>query len=258
MSICASSTYASNISEPISALLGITASTVGLLVFIAIQRHRDIPYGLLIRVLITLSGSTLAMSPLLHETSAPFVRVITPLVPILSCVAMALLSIEISRETGRGTVDVMPVNYIVYAVFGTAASFLFILLITVLDTNTAWRVAAIVAIICTLLIVPFLPSGSSNAAVFAMNKLPEDEDAKDRTFRTRDAVAAKYGLTKREAQVLLFLLQGKSRNEIAEALGLSTWTVKDYIGEIYSKIGVHTRSELMTLLAGERSEDVHL
>ena len=47
----------------------------------------------------------------------------------------------------------------------------------------------------------------------------------------------RLGLTRREAQVLLLVGQGKNPVEIAEALGMSDRTVKKHLQHIYRKFG---------------------
>jgi DNA-binding CsgD family transcriptional regulator len=50
-------------------------------------------------------------------------------------------------------------------------------------------------------------------------------------------------LTKREAEVLFEVTQGKTNPEIATTLSLSIGTVRKYLEHIYSKLGVQTRAE---------------
>jgi DNA-binding CsgD family transcriptional regulator len=51
------------------------------------------------------------------------------------------------------------------------------------------------------------------------------------------------GLTKREAEVLFQVTQGKTNPEIATTLSLRIGTVRKYLEHIYSKLGVQTRAE---------------
>ena len=51
------------------------------------------------------------------------------------------------------------------------------------------------------------------------------------------------GLTKREKEVLERLAQGLDNNTIAQDLGIAKQTVRNYITQIYEKIGVHSRAE---------------
>ncbi len=52
----------------------------------------------------------------------------------------------------------------------------------------------------------------------------------------------KLGLTPRVAEVLLWVAQGKTNPEIATILGISEWTVKKHVIEIFDKLNVETRT----------------
>ena len=57
------------------------------------------------------------------------------------------------------------------------------------------------------------------------------------------APAAAHGLTGRELEVLDLVAQGKSNANIARALYITTKTVKYHVTGIFSKLGVHNRTE---------------
>ena len=48
-------------------------------------------------------------------------------------------------------------------------------------------------------------------------------------------------LTQREKKVLALIIEGKSNPEIADALVISTHTVKAHIESLYRKLGVHNK-----------------
>jgi DNA-binding NarL/FixJ family response regulator len=50
------------------------------------------------------------------------------------------------------------------------------------------------------------------------------------------------GLTPREAEVLLWVAQGKSNSDVATILGMSDKTVKIHLGHVYEKLGVESRT----------------
>ena len=50
-------------------------------------------------------------------------------------------------------------------------------------------------------------------------------------------------LSEREREVLDLIASGATNREIAEALHLSPWTVKEYTGTVYKKLGVRNRTE---------------
>lgn len=54
----------------------------------------------------------------------------------------------------------------------------------------------------------------------------------------------RYGLTKRECDVILSVLEGLTNPEIAERFSLSEQTVKHHLSHIFDKLGVYSRLEL--------------
>jgi DNA-binding CsgD family transcriptional regulator len=64
----------------------------------------------------------------------------------------------------------------------------------------------------------------------------------DRVF---EAFLAKYAVTGRERDIILKLVEGKSNVDIARELVLSVATVKTHVHNIYAKIGVASRYDLL-------------
>lgn len=58
-------------------------------------------------------------------------------------------------------------------------------------------------------------------------------------------IAAAYGLTKRESEMMRHLLQGLSTKQIAATLGISPYTVQEHFTAIFEKTGVRSRRELV-------------
>lgn len=60
-----------------------------------------------------------------------------------------------------------------------------------------------------------------------------------------------YGLTGKEAEIALLIASGKSPEEAAEALGILVSTVRGHLKKAFSKINVHSQSELASrILSG--------
>ena len=57
----------------------------------------------------------------------------------------------------------------------------------------------------------------------------------------------KEQLTKQEEKILNLLLENKSNKEIADALFVSVSTVKTHINNLYKKLNVQSRNEVITL-----------
>jgi DNA-binding NarL/FixJ family response regulator len=59
-----------------------------------------------------------------------------------------------------------------------------------------------------------------------------------------------YGLTKREQEIAELIRNGCRNGKIAEKLGISHGTARNYISTLYSKLGVATRREAVRLISG--------
>lgn len=60
----------------------------------------------------------------------------------------------------------------------------------------------------------------------------------------------KFGVTKREREIIEFILKGCSNNEIEKQLFISGKTVKNHVYNIYRKAGVNSRSQLIKTILG--------
>jgi len=60
-------------------------------------------------------------------------------------------------------------------------------------------------------------------------------------------------LSKREAQVVRCLAEGLTNREIAQRMGLSQHTIKNYLFRIFDKLGVSNRVELLFMTLSQRS-----
>lgn len=61
-------------------------------------------------------------------------------------------------------------------------------------------------------------------------------------------------LNEREAKICKYVAQGSSNRAIAHKLRLSEQTVKNYLGEIFRKVGVDNRVQLALLSAKRQSK----
>lgn len=68
-----------------------------------------------------------------------------------------------------------------------------------------------------------------------------------------EAFASDHGLSAREMEVLSYLVKGRSAPFIRDELCISLNTVSSHIKHIYSKLGVHSRQELLDLVEREMS-----
>ena len=71
----------------------------------------------------------------------------------------------------------------------------------------------------------------------------------DRFAARAEELAAEYRITARESEIMLQLARGRSAAFIADELVCSPATVRTHMKNIYAKLGVHSKQELIDLFA---------
>ncbi|WP_413988641.1 response regulator [Labrys okinawensis] len=72
----------------------------------------------------------------------------------------------------------------------------------------------------------------------------------DQATSEADQLRARFALTQREAEVLVWIARGKSNRDIGDILGLSPRTVNKHLEQIYVKLGVENRASAAVLASG--------
>ena len=230
----------------IAVVVAAVACCVSLLYY-SKARSRDMQFGLAMRVCLTLAGCSLAALPVLAQWEPVLLQVLCTGTFILQGVTMIMFSIIMCYEMHEPVISVIPVNFAVFAVSDALACIFCFNAFQLPDSTSSWNIVSLLAVVATLAVVPFLPSRSSKASTFSLDVLPENQSIEERAARSRARLIEQYGLSTREGEVLDLILQGKSRQQIAEELSISAWTVRDHTSSIYSKTGVHSAKELMAL-----------
>ena len=65
----------------------------------------------------------------------------------------------------------------------------------------------------------------------------------------REAFHQRYGLSKRESEVVDLVLHGHANAEIAATLQMAPNTVKKHLSRVFDKVGVNSRGKLLSRLA---------
>lgn len=65
--------------------------------------------------------------------------------------------------------------------------------------------------------------------------------------------ASSFGLTSREEEVAILVCEGKSNPAIGHELGVTRRTVENHLRTIYQKVGVNSRTQLVSRLLGSRA-----
>lgn len=97
----------------------------------------------------------------------------------------------------------------------------------------------------TLLLIQLLSQQSNIELLTLSSRSAVQDEAR------LERVAAAYSLSKREAEVLAYLAQGRTVAYVSDALFISTNTVDTHVRHIYGKMGIHSRQELLDLVRAE-------
>ncbi|MGI6217496.1 MAG: helix-turn-helix transcriptional regulator [Coriobacteriales bacterium] len=96
-------------------------------------------------------------------------------------------------------------------------------------------------------------AGDSGVQVHASES---DTDGNNSRNLKCEAIARKYGLSKREVDVFELLARGYSSAGIQSTLYIAQGTVNYHTRNIYSKLGVHSKQELIDLVDSESLDDL--
>lgn len=100
-----------------------------------------------------------------------------------------------------------------------------------------------------LLVAIYLMSASNLKTRWGMVAIDDSEEKIGLTFEQSCLVLAeKWGLTKRESEIVALMVKGRDRQVIAEKLYISDGTVKVHTRNIYQKMGIHSKQELIDLV----------
>jgi DNA-binding CsgD family transcriptional regulator len=82
----------------------------------------------------------------------------------------------------------------------------------------------------------------------------EIQESSDISGREYDHIYANYGITNREKEIIQLIFSGKSNKEIGEILFISVKTVKYHVYNVYRKIKIKNRIELIKLFMNKNNK----
>lgn len=110
----------------------------------------------------------------------------------------------------------------------------------------------LVAALCVVLISSAaIPDIRTEARPWGFASLIPVQSPEARRQQRISTLAEEAGLTPREYEAFLLLVEGKSRSDIADTLVIAVGTAKAYVHNIYAKLGVHSYNEFRRLVDGE-------
>lgn len=158
------------------------------------------------------------------------------------------------------------VGMLTYSVFS-------LLWISSLEARSELAVCALIAIVCALVFIvsvhPRLLYEKSASDLASSDELNEYAVEGDHTIpveansiglslmlaRRCALLGQEHGLTKREAEVLNLLAQGRTKTAICQLLTISEGTVRTHTSRIFNKLGINSQQELIAIVYGDDVED---
>ena len=114
------------------------------------------------------------------------------------------------------------------------------------------------------LATPSLNTHAAGVDTPAQEATIQQEDAGDDTSQAESALsqsevmanltAERFGLSPREADVLRLLVAGESTAKIQDMLCIAPGTFNYHMHNIYSKLGVHSRQELLVSIYNQQEQ----
>ena len=120
----------------------------------------------------------------------------------------------------------------------------------ILPLNLDAESLAVVVLWMLLVALAFMRQHQSPELRLFAGFAPSLSKSEDRQPERLAAIAERFGLTAREADIMGLYAQGRSRAFISAQLVISENTVRDHLKNIYRKLDVHNKQELIDLIEG--------
>lgn len=166
----------------------------------------------------------------------------------------AVIVISFATIAAMGHADELPVSFIVACAYGLYTLFALVgrgarFALEGVDVDPAGLALGVwIAYFCMQALYPSVAQWLSDYRNLEAPPVLSISEAL--TERCGD-LASRYGLTQREAEICRFLGRGHSSQYVSQVLLISDSTVRTHIKNIYRKMGVVCREELIALIDGE-------
>jgi DNA-binding CsgD family transcriptional regulator len=229
----------------IEELVAISAIVVLLsyLVFILPQNRFPLQIRCIFAFVVLLAGLQVLALTNDYQFSYLF-DVVTTAVELFAHLAQWMIIIVCIRKTEIPVFRIIGISRTFYALISLAW--------THFIEKQAFTTSSFVMIIIYVLLVAILLlvfSGRIMEALFSRSSQADTFQEKLNSF------SHKWRLSQRESQILELLLNGKQRSEIESECQLSEGTVKTHIANIYRKLDVHSKREMLDLFESDEHHE---
>lgn len=237
----------------LSFLLGTLASGLCIVPLLLINSKRPL-LNLMYQVILPFSGLVLIVVALVVPTALQGAVSRSGFMLFFAFAAMLFCASIVGYLTAgefapRRILGVSLVAYGLGGVIGTA--------IVLAGGRTELITSVFLALTCVYIVVLAMrPSvlawlGKESAGFGEPDAADEGEEPQESAVET---LAARFGLTEREREILGQVAAGHSSSYVARVLFISESTVRGHVHHLYQKLGVSSREELIALVAAERTK----
>jgi len=154
---------------------------------------------------------------------------------LISLIASIVLFLNSREQKPKSKVRILKIFSIIYIAFYAYQLFLWFFPIEIWVILSAFDL-----LVLNIIPIPFLGSFLKVNEASKMEK-PETRDKIENFYRSQ-------GLSKREIEIVDLIVAGKSNEEIEDELFISIFTVKKHISNIFLKMDVNSRPQLINLV----------
>ena len=189
--------------------------------------------------------------------SSPLLQIATYSTSCLTGVCFLMLAVGVAQHSDSNPVRTTSIVFLCdFAAYYLGRCPLYGLLLASGPTGTPFHENLSLALLGTMaiaIVTAVSPQSKAFRAIFHdLNNASVSFDTSDELARCCGSVARRCGLSKREEEVMRFIVQGYTKPYIAETLAISDSTVRTHTRRLYEKVGVHSRRELQEMVDLER------
>lgn len=118
-------------------------------------------------------------------------------------------------------------------------------------TQAGMLIVCITFVICALSLVSYKPRYPEMGFDTETDE-PTQENARGTWNQRCKSIARRYKLSDRQQEILMLIANGRNAKYIEQELTISLSTVQTHIRNIYRKLGIHSRQELIDMIEDEK------
>lgn len=226
------------------------------LLVVALALPKNVDLGRIYQASIPISAVSFLLLPLVWNSAGGIVNSFANLGFMLALLVLTCLVVEVARDTGAPVFPLLGIAYVVAYLsqwggmivgFRNASSI-------GRGTLTLTAIALVSVYLLTVLSLALFKDkgfrGFETESVVRGRDHFHSARAEGASCGERcDEIAEAHGFTEREREIVRYLGQGNTIHAVSERLYISESTVKYHVKSIYQKLGIHTRQELIDMIA---------